>query len=68
MHHVMKICIMQAKISSMSGEISGISGEYQPSGEGGTSSPPTMPHRLENPKWPPGGPKMAEGVWTGVYP
>merc|ERR1711954_502032 len=25
-------------------------------------------HRLSNPKWPPGGPKMAEGVWKGVYP
>ena len=24
--------------------------------------------RLQNPKWPPGGPKMAEGVWKGVYP
>ena len=23
--------------------------------------------RLQNPKWPPGGPKMAEGVWKGVY-
>ena len=22
-----------------------------------------MPHRLQNPRWPPGGPKMAEGVW-----
>merc|ERR1711942_354707 len=25
-------------------------------------------HRLQNPKWPPGGLKMAEGVWKGVYP
>ena len=24
--------------------------------------------RLQNPKWPPGGPKMADGVWKGVYP
>ena len=24
--------------------------------------------RLQNPKWPPGGPKMAEGVWKGVHP
>ena len=24
--------------------------------------------RLQNPKWLPGGPKMAEGVWKGVYP
>ena len=23
---------------------------------------------LKNPKWPPGGPKMANGVWIGVYP
>ena len=22
--------------------------------------------RLKNPKWPPGGPKMADGVWKGV--
>ena len=41
---------------------------YQPSGEEGTCSLPAMPHRLQNPKWPPGGPKMAEGVWKGVYP
>ena len=26
------------------------------------------PHRLPNPKLPPGGPKMADGVWKGVYP
>ena len=42
--------------------------EYQPSGEGGTHSPPATPHRLQNPKWPPGGPKMADGVWKGVHP
>ena len=24
--------------------------------------------RLQNPKWPPAGPKMANGVWKGVYP
>ena len=23
---------------------------------------------LKNPKWPPGGPKMADGVWKGAYP
>ena len=23
--------------------------------------------RLQNPKWPPGGPKMAEGVWKGFW-
>ena len=27
-----------------------------------------LANRLQNPKWPPGGPKMAEGVWKGVYP
>ena len=32
--------------------------KYQPSGEGGTRSPPATP---QNPKWPPGGPKMANG-------
>ena len=42
--------------------------KYQPSGEGGARSPPGTPHRLQNPKWPPGGPKMADGVWKGVYP
>ena len=41
--------------------------EYQPSGEGGARSPPATPHCLQNPKWPPGGPKMAEGVWKGDY-
>ena len=42
--------------------------KYQPSGAGGTRSPPATPHHLQNPKWPPGGPKMAHGVWKGVYP
>ena len=41
--------------------------KYQPSGEVGACLPPATPHRLQNPKWPPGGPKMAEGVWKGVY-
>ena len=27
-----------------------------------------MLHRLQNPKWPTGGPKIADGVWKGVYP
>ena len=27
-----------------------------------------MPQRLQNPKWPSGGPKMADGVWKGVSP
>ena len=26
--------------------------------------PPAMPYRLLNPKWPTGGPKMADGVWN----
>ena len=42
--------------------------KYQPTGEGGTRSPPATPHHLQNPKWPPGGPIMVEGVWKGVYP
>ena len=41
--------------------------KYQPSGTGGTRSPPTMPHLLQNPKWPLGGPKRANGVWKGAY-
>ena len=36
--------------------------KYQPSGAGGTRSPPATAHRLQNPKWPPGGPEMADGV------
>ena len=40
--------------------------KYQPSSAGGTRSPPAMPHRLQNPKWPPGAPKMADVVWNGV--
>ena len=36
--------------------------EYQPSGAGGTRLPPATPHRV------PVGPKMANGVWKGVYP
>ena len=35
-------------------------------GAGGTRSWHATPHRLQNPKWPPGGPKMANGVWKGV--
>ena len=42
--------------------------QYQPSVEGGARSPPATQHPLQNPKWPPGGPKMADGVWKGVYP
>ena len=43
--------------------------KYQPSGAaGGTPSLPVTPHHLQNPKWLPVGPKMADGVWKGVYP
>ena len=41
---------------------------YQPSGAAGTRSPPAMPYRLQNPKWPSGGPKIANRVWKGVEP
>ena len=37
--------------------------EYQPSGAGGTRSPPATTHCQQNPKWPPGGQKMVDGVW-----
>jgi len=49
-------------------KITCLQGKYQPSGAGGTRSPPATPHRLQNPKWPPAGPKMADGVWKGVHP
>ena len=42
--------------------------KYQPSGEGGARSPPATPHRLQNPKWLPGGPKMANEVWKDDNP
>ena len=32
------------------------------------AAPPATLHCLQNPKWPPGGHKMADGVWKGVYP
>ena len=41
--------------------------KYQPNGERGTRPPPATPHRLQNPKWPPGGPKMADGVWKDFW-
>ena len=41
--------------------------KYQPSGAGGTRSPTATLQRLQNPKWPPGGLKMPDGVWKGVY-
>ena len=28
------------------------------------AAPPATPHRLQNPKWPPVGPKMADRVWA----
>ena len=37
--------------------------QYQPSGGGGTRSPPATPYHLQSPKWLPGGPKMADRVW-----
>ena len=51
-----------------SGSVDNKGNKYHPSGAGGTRSPPATPHRLQNPKWPPGGPKMADGVWKGVQP
>ena len=39
----------------------------QASGERGTHSPPATPNHLQNPKWPPGGPELADGVLKGVY-
>ena len=41
--------------------------KYRPSGEGGIRSPSAVPHHLQNPKWPPRGPKMAEGVYPQVF-
>merc|ERR1712013_831417 len=41
-------------------KITCLQGKYQPSGTGGTHSPPATPHRL------PVGPKMADGVWKGI--
>ena len=35
---------------------------------GGTPLPPAAPHHLQNQKWQLGGPKMADGVWKGLYP
>jgi len=42
--------------------------KYQPSSAEGTPSEPAMLHRLQNPKWPLGGSKMADRVWKGVQP
>ena len=33
-----------------------------------TLAAPAMLHCLKNPEWLPGGPKIAEMVWNGVYP
>ena len=40
--------------------------KYQPCGAGGTRSLPATPHRLQNPKWPEGGPKMEDMALKGV--
>ena len=32
------------------------------------AAPGALAHRLQNPKLLLGGPKMADGVWKGVYP
>ena len=37
--------------------------KYQPNGGGALAQ---TPHHLQNPKWPPGGPKMADRVLKGV--
>ena len=45
--------------------------KYQPSGAEVPRSPPATPHRLQNPKLPPGGPKMADverGLTLGYWP
>ena len=42
--------------------------EYKPSSAGGTRSPPATPHRLQNPKWLPVSPKMADGFGKVVTP
>ena len=39
---------------------------WTPSGARGTRSSPATPHHLQNPKWPPEGPKMANRVWKGL--
>ena len=49
-------------------ESNGKGTQYQPSGARGTGSPPATPHRMQHPKWPLGGPKMADGAWIGVFP
>ena len=63
------VCLLvpeQSRVTAVKGDK--VQNEYQPSGAGGTRSPPATPHRLQNPKWPPGAPKMADGVWKGVQP
>ena len=40
--------------------------KYQPSGGGGTRSPPATLKRLQNPKWPPGAPKWPTPRFLGV--
>ena len=58
---------MQGEAKSISGPKKEIlekenSIKYQPKGAGGARSLPARTHRLQYPKWPPGDPKMAEGV------
>ena len=42
--------------------------KYQPSGAGGTRSPPATPHHLLHQKWSPEGPKIADGAGKGSNP
>ena len=43
-------------------------GKIQPSGARCTRPSLTMPHSLRNPKWPLGGPEMANRVWKVFDP
>ena len=40
--------------------------KYQPSGKGGTCSPPAAPHCLQNPKWPTGSGKVSTSRFLGI--
>ena len=61
---VSKVFLLASNFESDQGLGKRKSKQYQPSGKGGACSPPATPHRLQNPKCPPGGPKMADGVWV----
>ena len=39
----------------------------QPSGNGGTRSPPATPHHVIHQKWPPEGPKMAGRLFGAPF-